>query len=136
MIRFYANLKPGKVEVLCLEFYPEASIVKKSNLSQEDIKKIGQGQLIVSRGDNPEMTSKMMLLLGLNYILPGKIINFLLKRKIYKIFPYFRNFNHVNEAIYYFSVLFKRNRQRNFISYRADVFFKIRYLIEKMFWIG
>ncbi|MFH1460422.1 MAG: radical SAM protein [Candidatus Omnitrophota bacterium] len=131
-IKFYAKLKPGKIEVLRLEFYPQASIIEMSNLAKKDKERINNGELFISKGSNYKKVSKMLLLIGLSYILPAKSVNFLLRKHLFNIFPFFDDFNHVNEFIYYFSAFFKKNKKIIFISYRNDLLDKIKYVFKNI----
>lgn len=133
MVKFYNRLRPGKIEVLRLEYYPKAPIVEKAYLTKETCEKINNGELIISKGRNPIEIAKIMLLLGLSYIFPQKVISFIHSKGLHRFLPYINDFNHMNEFIFYISSIFKKNKGKSFISFRADVLYKFRYLLESIF---
>ncbi|MFH2136974.1 MAG: radical SAM protein [Candidatus Omnitrophota bacterium] len=133
MVEYYNKLRPGKIELLRLEYYPKAEIIEFSSLSKDELDRINLGELVVSSRWHTPKINKMMLLIGLSYILPKKIISYMLHNQVYNLFYPFNDYNHINETIFYLGALLKRNRKKVFISFRADVFYKLKYIFTKSF---
>ncbi|MCG2712343.1 MAG: B12-binding domain-containing radical SAM protein [Candidatus Omnitrophica bacterium] len=132
MVKFYNELRPGKIEILKLEYYPGAPIVKQAGLCEKKQMALCQGRLIVASQDNRHCI-KMMQLIGLSYIMPRMLISFLLKYKLYRWFLPISDVNHFNQLIYYCSAVFRKDRRKILIGLRLDVVHKFRYIMEKVF---
>jgi radical SAM superfamily enzyme YgiQ (UPF0313 family) len=133
LVKFYNEFRPGKIEILLLEFYPQAAIIEKDMSPKEILKKIERHGFAISECKDLIASAKISLLIGLIYIFPPGIILFILKKKLYRFFPYIKNFNYINEMFFYFMAFFKGNKRKPFISYRADIFLKFRYLLSDAF---
>ena len=127
MVRFYDQFRAGKVEVLPLRYYFGAPITEKSSDPNTIHEGIRCGGYAASVCDNNEK-KKILMLIGLSYIFPRSIISFLIRRNWYRFLPAADNFGHFNEIVYYLSSLFKKHRARNFVGFRADEFYKLKYL--------
>jgi hypothetical protein len=91
---------------------------------QEDVHQRGY----VSSVCDDDVKSRILMLIGLSYVLPKKWVSFLIRKKWYRFLPTADHFGHFNESVYYLSSLLKPRRARNFIGFRADEFYKLRYL--------
>jgi radical SAM superfamily enzyme YgiQ (UPF0313 family) len=130
MVQFYNQFRAGKVEVLPLRYYFGAPIAEKSSNPKAIHEGISCGGYVASTCDNNEK-KRILMLIGLSYILPQSAISFFVKKKLYRFLPIVDNFSHFNEAVFYLSSLFKAHRARNFIGFRADEFYKLRYLFRR-----
>lgn len=129
LVEFYNELRPGKVEVSRLGYFPQATIIEKAPFPEKIIDNIRKHGLYISETDNPVDTAKIMLLLGLSYILPKRIISKILKTKLYRFLPYIYDFNSLNHSLFYISSLFKKSKAKTFVSLRADIMHKLKYLV-------
>lgn len=129
MVKFYNDLRPGKLEVLRLEFYPQAPIIHKSAAPEKIIAKINERGFAVSEDGDVVNSVKIVLFLSLSYFLPRRIVTWMLDRKLYRFLPFIYNFGTLNETIFYLSSMLKIRRSKTFISFRADILYKLRYLM-------
>ncbi len=92
MVEFYNRNRPGKIYVFELRVFPNtqmAGLKKPENLGNE-----GRGTLpfnLHTSGNN--QVKKLLMLTLAIYFLPKKVINFLLKKRIYRFLPPFYGCN-------------------------------------------
>lgn len=128
MVEFYNRFRVGKVEVASLCYFPGTPIVESSPDAAAIRKEIDQKGYALSACDSDDEKRKLLMLIVLSYILPKSVVSFFIRKKLYRLLPAADNFRHFNEATYYLSLLFKTDRARNFTGFRADEFYKLRYL--------
>jgi len=127
MVEFYNKFRAGKVEVLPLNYFYGTPIAESSPDPVAIRKEIDQRGYVISACESDEK-GKLLMLIWLSYILPRRVIAFFIRKKLYRFLPAVDDFGHFNEALFYLSSLFKAHRARNFIGFRADEFYKLKYL--------
>ncbi len=110
MLKFYNELRPGKIEIFYLNYFPRLEIIKKSNLAPEQAEMINKGELFSTHvidsgrnitGLNLRRVNRIILAMTLIYIVPRRIVELVIKKKWYRLLPPI-NF----KACYYANILF------------------------------
>ncbi len=140
MLRFYNRLRPGKIDIFYLKYYPGLEITRKSGLGSADLSAISNGikfsPPIVEADENfrnSRMLNKLILTATLMYIFPRKLVSLILDRKFYRFFPCFRSCYRINEVFFYFSLFFRKKFRGAFISLRGNDFVKLRMSLQQFF---
>ncbi|MCX5700977.1 MAG: radical SAM protein [Candidatus Omnitrophica bacterium] len=138
MVRFYNEIRPGKVDIFYLKYYPGLEITKKSNLDPAMVEAISRGeisQLPIVESDqnlyNSKLINRLLLVVSLMYVLPKKVINFILDKNLYNFMPHFKSCYHINEVAFYCSLIFRRRFHGAFISLRGNLRNNAKFFIKQ-----
>ena len=141
MVKFYNELRPGKVDVLYLKYYPKAEILGLTDwplVVLEEFHRGKQYDLVVQsaafqRTKQLGLINKIVLVLVFTYFLPRRVVQFVLDKKWYLYFPSFSSCYDLNERFYYFFALFTPRGRRSWPSIRTSQLPRISYIIKLWF---
>lgn len=141
MVRFYNEIRPGKVDVFYLKYYPKSEIMKFINRPQQELDDFNGGRLYksVTRSDHSQRTvneihaNKLLLVLALTYFLPRGWVRFILDRGWYVYLPSLSICYTINQLFFYVSCLFFRDRRPALTSFRGADVFKAVFAIKQWF---
>ncbi len=133
MLTFYNEIRPGKIDIFYLKYYPQLEIMKKGRMDARVAEGINNGTISscqITRSDDDSHsvseTNRLILVGSLIYLLPKKIINYIIDKKVYRFFPYFKNCYYINEVFFYFSLIFNKRWRGAFVGFRGVELAKIR----------
>ncbi len=93
MVEFYNRTRPGKIYVFELRPFPNTKLANLKKAEQPDNKKRrGLLPFTVYTYQNSQYKKIVLLMLAI-YFFPKKVISFLLKKRVYKFFPPFYDYN-------------------------------------------
>lgn len=146
MVEFYNEMRPGKIEIFYLKYFPKTEIGKIAGLDNNVLKKIDNGEINATGiGVNKKEevgllnidvkeTSRLILVCALIYIFPKKMVNYILKKKLYRFFPCILNANFINNVVFHFTAIFHNYRYSVWAIYREllirEMRLKIKFLIK------
>lgn len=133
LLKFYNETRPGRVRIFYLRYYPKTSIIDKSNLDKEKVREIEsglEGRPFTIKGHVFNKTlAKFRLAFLLIHLAPKKLVDFIIDKKIFKLFPAV-NFSApgvlIPELLRYFK---KKSKLKGKMRYHR----KYRYYIAKIF---
>lgn len=124
--KFYIKYKPDRFTYYYLQYFPNTEIINKAGLSKEKIKRINEGQekmYLVGGSVQNATTKNFEIVFKLIPLLPPRVLNLILDKKIYKAFRFLpvvilidilsivktREFRAIEYLIYYARNIVKRN---------------------------
>ncbi|MFH1460433.1 MAG: radical SAM protein [Candidatus Omnitrophota bacterium] len=110
LVDFYNKLRPEKIYIFELRMFPNTQMHELYHDYQDSFKENNDGlsPFTLSSSQN-KMAKKIIVLILAIQFLPKKVINFLLKNKLYKFFPAINLYN-LLEITPFFLNLFKREK--------------------------
>ncbi len=139
MVRFYNALRPGKVSVHYLRYFPMAKITQLAGALPEGALDCGHGYVSLNKGDRQQMapelarTNRLLLVLTGIYWLPRWVIRLILDKKWYEFLPALGGCYRLNELIFYFACLFSRRGRRAILQLRGTDWLKMRHTLGQSF---
>ena len=141
MVRFYNELRPGKVDVLYLKYYPKSEIMKFTDWPSDAMEEFNRGEKYdsviqsapVQRNPQMKIINKILIVIGLTYFMPQRFVRFILDKKWYIFFPSLSSCYEFNERFYYFFALFSRRGRQSLVSVRGSNLLRNLYAVKLWF---
>jgi radical SAM superfamily enzyme YgiQ (UPF0313 family) len=100
MLRFYNEIRPGKIDVFYLKHYPKLDILNMKGVPSNVVDEINNGEIlaqpVVKSGENLPNTdlkkvNKLLVVISLIHLLPKAAVRFIINRKLYRFLPAIKN---------------------------------------------
>ncbi|MEI7751883.1 MAG: radical SAM protein, partial [Candidatus Omnitrophota bacterium] len=121
MLKFYNEIRPGKIDVYFLKYFPKLEIINKSDMAPSRVEEINKGLIPlthVTMGDgssrNFKEVNKLILMVSFLYFFPKKVVDYILRKNMYTWLPSIRSCHYINEAAFYLASIFNKNWRRVF----------------------